>query len=339
MSRVKIWAGIAVICIMALFNATAWAQTTTTAQSRFYAKNVKKIDSFNLFLRTWCDSVKPITITDKSVKQDKENLRYISKLYNTNMSYSAFLRDADRNDLVQSHAMQAGLIGLNEFKIDEQHGYLSIDIWLTVIDDNIIYKKFVIGNTAKRKCASGSGNDPIPFFDYVYVKKELVNEIDFPIAGCANCDSMVVDTLYEGLFNKMAQKYPAYKFNPDALDQLLKDQVFKTTYFQADSYHNNEADELFVRLIKLKAYETLNSLLYSPNHLMAVNAYEALVYLRSTRALEINAQQEEKMNGIAAAKTEIPVYCGRDCKPENYPYGTLKISERNIYDKYEAALK
>ena len=179
MSRVNKWMGIAVVFTMALFNETAWAQSAANVQSKFYATNVKKIDSFNLFLKNWCDSVKPITITNKSVKQDKENLRYVSKLYNTNMSYKDFLRDADKNDLVISHSMRAGLIGMNEFKIDEQHGYLSIDIWFTVIDDNIIYKKFVIGNTAKRKCASGGGTDPIPFFDYVYVKKELVNEIDF----------------------------------------------------------------------------------------------------------------------------------------------------------------
>jgi hypothetical protein len=337
MSRFTRLAVSAVILIIILFNHAGRTQTVASAQNRFYAKNVKRIDSFNLFLKTWCDSVKPVTVTDKSVKQDKENIRYISKLYNTAMSYKEFLRDADKNDLVQSHAMQAGLVALNEFNIDENAGYLSIDIWLTVIDDRIIYKKFVIGNTAKRKCATG--NDPIPFFDYVYVKKEIVNDIDFPIYGCANCDSLVVDTLYQSLFDEMAQKYPAFKFIPDAADQQLKDELFTATYFQPGSYHNKEAPELFVRLVKLKAYETISSLLYSPNHLMAVNSYEALVYLRSTRELEINSQTDEKMKIIGGSKIPIPVFCGRDCKPANYPYNTLKISERNIYDKYDTALK
>ncbi|HUP11211.1 MAG TPA: hypothetical protein VM187_03335, partial [Niastella sp.] len=90
---------------------------------------------------------------------------------------------------------------------------------------------------------------------------------------------------------------------------------------------------------KLKEYATISSLIYSPNHLMAVNAYEALAYLRSTRALEINPQLEEKMRTIASSAVEIPVFCGRDCKPTNFPYSTLKISERNIYDKYDAAMK
>jgi hypothetical protein len=338
MSRFTRLAMSAVIIVMCLFSQGAWAQTAANAKSRFYAMNVKRVDSFNLFLKTYCDSVKPVTITNKSVKQDRENLRYISKLFNTTMSYKEFLSDADKNDLVQSHAMQSGLIRLNEFKIDEQTGYLSIDIWLTVIDDKIIYKKFVIGNIAKRKCAS-AGNDPIPFFDYVYVKKELINDIDFPIDGCANCDSLVIDTLYEDQFNEVAQKYSAYKFIPDAADQQLKDQLFTATYFQPGSYHNKEAPGLLVQLLKLKEYETISSLLYSPNHLMAVNAYEALAYLRSARLLEINSQLEEKMRNIASSKVEIPVYCGRDCKPGNYPYSTLKISERNIYDKYDEALK
>ena len=337
MNRFIILAGIAII-VGGLFSQTSQAQTVA-AQSRFYTKNVKRIDSFNLFLKTYCDSVKPVTITNKSVKQDKENIRYVSKLYNTNMSFKEFERDADKNDLVISHSMQAGLVGLKEYKIDEQSGYLSIDIWLTVIDDKIIYKRFVIGNIAKRKCATAAGNDNIPFFDYTYVKKELVNDIDFPINGCANCDSLVVDTLYQAAFNEMAQKYPEYKFIPDAPNEQLKDQLFAATWLQTASYHNKEVPDLFKRLVTLKEYATITSLLYSPNHLMAVNAYEALVYLRSARAIEINAQTETKMNSIAASKNEIPVFCGRDCKPANFPYSTLKISERNIYDKYEGLVK
>lgn len=336
MSRFTQFAGITVILYSLLFSHTAMAQTTNV-QSRFYANNVKRLDSFNLFLKTYCDSVKPITITNKSVKQDKENLRYISKVYNASMSYKEFMSNADKNDLVQSQNMQAGIIGLKEFKIDENAGYMATDIWLTVIDDKIIYKKLVIKNTAKRKCAA-TENSNIPFFDFTYLKS-LVNDIDFPVYGCANCDSLVVDTLYQALFNEVEQKYPAYKFLPEVNNQQLKDLLFTATYLQAGSYHNKEADRLFIQLLKLKEYSTISSLLYSPNHLMAVNAYEALTYLKNTRALEITPQLEEQMKRIASSPAEIPVFCGRDCKPTTYPYSTLKITERNIYDKYDAVLK
>lgn len=330
MNRFIRLAGNAIVLVMMLFSFAA------NAQSRFYASNVKRLDSFNLFLKTWCNELKPVTITNRSVKQDNENLRYVSKLYNATMSYKEFVRDADKNDLVQSQNMQAGMVGLMQFNVDENAGYITSDIWLTVIDDKIIYKKFVIKNTAKRKCAAD--NAPIPFFDYVYLKG-MVNAIDFPIYGCANCDSLVVDTLYQSLFNEMEQKYPAYKFIPNVENKTLKDQLFNATYLQAGSYHNKEADGLFIQLLKLKEYETIGSLLYSPNHLMAVNAYEALVYLKSTRAWDINLQLEEKMKSIAGSPAEIPVFCGRDCKPTNFPYSTLKISERNIYDKYDVAMK
>ena len=264
-------------------------------------------------------------------------MRYISKVYNASMSYKEFVRDADKNDLVQSQNMQSGIIGLKEFKIDENAGYMATDIWLTVIDDKIIYKKLVIKNTAKRKCAA-TENSNIPFFDFTYLKS-LVNEIDFPVYGCANCDSLVVDTLYQSLFNEVEQKYPAYKFLPEINNQQLKDLLFTVTYMQAGSYHNKEADRLFIQLLKLKEYSTISSLLYSPNHLMAVNAYEALVYVRNTRAMEITPQLGEQMKRIASSPAEIPVFCGRDCKPTNYSYSTLKISERNIYDKYDVAMK
>src|SRR5688572_21701748 len=87
--------------IIVLFCQAAAAQTTTT-KSRFYSNNVKRIDSFILFLKTYCHSVKPVTITNKSVRQDKENMRYISQVYNAPMSYKEFMSNADKNDLVQS---------------------------------------------------------------------------------------------------------------------------------------------------------------------------------------------------------------------------------------------
>jgi len=337
MSRFTRLAVSAVILVMFLFNHAGRTQTVSSAQSRFYAKNVKRIDSFNLFLKTYCDSVVPATVNDKSVKKDKENIRYVSKLYNANMSYKDFVQDAKRNEIVQNSSRRAGLVSLNEYKFHSALGYLSITIWLTVIDDQIIYKKFEIDNSAKRKCAAD--NAPISFFDYVYLKKEILNDIDFPIYGCANCDSLVVDTLYHSLYDEMAQKYPAYKFIPEVANEQLQHLLFAATYLQASFYHNKVAPELFIQLVKLKEYGILTSLLYSPNHLMAVNAYEALVYLRRSSALQINAQQEEKMKGIAGSPIEIPVFCGRDCIPTNYPYNTLKVSERNIYDKYESALK
>jgi hypothetical protein len=253
------------------------------------------------------------------------------------MSNKEFVQDAKQHELDQNSSRRTGLVSMNEYKFHSAAGYISITVWLTVIDDKIIYKKFDFINSLKRKCASN--NTPITFFDYEYLKKEIVNEIDFPISGCANCDSLVVDTLYQSLFNEMVQKYPAYKFVPDVANGPLKRLLFAATYLQAGYYHNKVVPEIFIQLVKLKEYGTITSLLYSPNHLMAVNAYEALVYLRNTSAMTINSQMEEKMNSIAASNIEIPVFCGRDCIPTNFSYNTLKISERNINDKYEAALK
>jgi hypothetical protein len=337
MNRITRLAGNAIALIMILFSEAGWAQLASSAQSRFYATNVKRIDSFNLFLKTYCDSLLPVSIGDKSVKKDKEHIQYVSKLYNTTMNNKDFVQYAKRNEIVPSQNMRAGLVSLNEYKFSSAKGYLSITVRFTVIDDRIIYKKFEMFNPEKRKCAAG--NAPITFFDYVYLKKEMLNDIDFPIDGCANCDTLIVDTLYQSLFDEVVQKHPDYKFIPDIANSSLKDMLFAATYLQKSYYHNKAAPDLFIQLIKLKEYSTISNLLYSPNHLVAVNAYEALVYLKSTNALVVNAQLEEKMKSIAGSDLEIPVFCGRDCIPTNFSYNTLKITEGNIKDKYEAALK
>jgi hypothetical protein len=338
MSRFTRLAGNAIALAMLLFSEAGRAQSATGAQSRFYTSNVKRIDSFNLFLKTYCDSVLPVVVGDMSVKKDKEHIRYVGKLYNAAMLNKEFVQEAKRMELVPSQSMRAGLVTLNEYKFSSAKGYLTVTVRFTVIDDRIIYKKFEIINPEKRKCAA-AGNAPITFFDYAYLKKEMINDIDFPINGCANCDTLVVDTLYESLFNEVAQKYPAYKFIPDVPNEPLKELIFAATYLQKSYYHNKVVPDLFIQLVKLKEYNTIINLLYSPNHLVAVNAYEALAYLKSTGALEVNSQQEEKMKSIAGSNIEIPVFCGRDCIPTNFPYNTLKITEKNINDKYEAAVK
>src|SRR4051794_22179024 len=122
----------AVALFMILFNTTGWAQTAASEQSRLYVKNIKRIDSFNLFVKTYCDSVIPATVRDKSVKKDKENIRYVSKLYNATMSNKEFVQDAKQHELDQNSSRRAGLVNMNEYKFHSAAGYISITVWLTV---------------------------------------------------------------------------------------------------------------------------------------------------------------------------------------------------------------
>ena len=47
-----------------------------------------------------------------------------------------------------------------------------------------------------------------------------------------------------------------------------------------------------------------------------------------TGSLTIKKQDEDaKMKEILNSRTKIPVFCGRDCKPTNFAYNTLKIKE------------
>jgi len=137
----------------------------------------------------------------------------------------------------------------------------------------------------------------------------------------------------------MASKYPAYKFIPNASNEQVKALIFQHTYLQSSTYNNKVAPNGFIDLINLKEYDIIKSLLYSPNQLAAVNAYETLVYLKNKSNLAINAQDEAKMKEILSSNTPIPVFCGRDCKPTNFPYNTLKVKEKDIIDKYQSILE
>jgi hypothetical protein len=313
------------------------AQTSIGGNSPFYAGNVKQVDDVIKVIKAFCDSIKPVEVSERNIKFDKKNILYVNKLFNSVTSDKAFAQETKKNDLIQTSSLNAGLIGYREYKFYPPNGYLDMSIVLTVIDDNILYKKVCILSPLKRKCATDDRQ--IPFFDFMYLQKELVPLIDFPIKSCTNCDSLKVDTFYRSVFTEMAKKYPAYKFSPIGTTEPVKQLIFNNVYLQVSTYNNKVVPDLMVQLIKLEEYDAIKNLLYAPNHLMAINAYEALVYLRSKIQLPIDAHTDAKMKEILNSSTQIPVYCGRDCKPTNFAYNTLKIKDKDIYDKYQSGLE
>ena len=319
------------------YTQSGFSQTTMGGQSRFYPDNVKKVDSIVKVVRAFCDSIKPLVLDDKEVRHDQKNILYLNKLFNTVTSDKGFAREAKKNDLILTSSLNAGLIGFREYKFYPPKGYLSISITLSVIDDNIFYKKISIDNPIKRKCATD--DRPIPFFDFLYLKDKILPAIDFPVKGCTDCDSLIVDTLYRPVFDAMANKYPAYKFVPGGTSDPIRSLLFQHAYLQSSTYNNKVAPDIFIQLLKLNEYDAIKSLLYSPNQLMAVNAYETLIYLRNKSNLAITAREEVKMREILSTDTPIPVFCGRDCKPTNFSYSTLKIKEKDIVEKYQSTLE
>jgi len=326
----------AILVITIAYSHPGFSQTAA-GQSQFYADNVKRVDDIIKVIRAFCDSIKPVEVSDRNIKFDKKNILSVNKLFNTINSDKAFAQETKKNYLIQTSSLNAGLIGFREYKFYPSNGYLDISIELTVIDNNILYKRVNIQSPLKRKCAAD--DRVIPFFDFMYLQKEVVPLIDFPIKSCTNCDSLKVDTLYQPVLNEMAKKYPAYKFIPNASNEQVKALIFQHTYLQRSTYNNKVAPDGFIDLIKLKEYEIIKSLLYSPNQLMAINAYEALVYLKSKVQLPIDTPTDAKMKEILNSNTQIPVYCGRDCKPTNFSYNTLKLKEKDIIDKYQSTLE
>jgi hypothetical protein len=326
-----------VLLIAIAYSHAVLSQTAAGGNSPFYTDNVKQVDGIIKVIRAFCDSIKPVEVSKKNIKFDQKNILYVNKLFNRVTSDKAFAQDTKKNDLIQTSSLNAGVIGFREYKFYPPNGYLDISIVLTVIDDNIIYKRVNIQSPLKRKCAAD--DRLIPFFDFMYLQKEIVPLIDFPIKSCTNCDSLKVDTLYQSVFDEMAKKYPAYKFAPIGTTEPVKQLIFNNVYLQISTYNNKVVPDLMIQLIKIEEYDAIKNLLYSPNQLMAVNAYEALVYLKSKVQLPIDAPTDAKMKEILASSTQIPVFCGRDCKPTNFAYNTLKIKEKDIIDKYQSSLE
>ena len=145
---------ITILLISIVYSHTGVAQTAVGGNSRFYADNVKRVDDIIKVIRAFCDSIKPVEVTEKNIKSDRKNILYVNKVYNTDTSDKAFAQETKKNDLIQTSSLNAGLIGFREYKFYPPNGYLDMSIILTVIDDNILYKKVNILSPLKRKCAA-----------------------------------------------------------------------------------------------------------------------------------------------------------------------------------------
>jgi hypothetical protein len=323
------------ILLSIAYSHVLFSQTTISGQSRYYTENAKNVASVITLIKAFCDSIKPVMVEEKNIRHDQKYIVYVNNLFNSVTSDKVFAQDAKKNDLIQTSSLNAGLIGFREYKFYPPAGYLAISIMLSVIDDNIFYKKVSIESPLKRKCAAD--DRVIPFFDFMYLQKEILPLIDFPIKSCTNCDNLMVDTLYQPVLNNMVKKYPAYKFSPTGTTEPVRQLIFKNTYLQISTYNNKVVPDIMIQLIKLEEYDAIKNLLYSPNQVMAINAYETLVYLKSKVQLPIDAPTDAKMKEILSSSTQIPVFCGRDCKPTNYAYNELKVKEKDIFDKYGTA--
>jgi hypothetical protein len=77
----------------------------------------------------------------------------------------------------------------------------------------------------------------------------------------------------------------------------------------------------------------LYNFLYSPNHIIAIYAYEALVFLKNVKQMSIPLNIEEKMNKIK--NSDIRIVCQTsDVIRRGLTYKDLKISKNQIISKF-----
>ena len=117
---------------------------------------------------------------------------------------------------------------------------------------------------------------------------------------------------------------------------IILKSVSETDFY--DFLENDVVEEAVADIIRDKNYDAIVELLYSPNYLISLNAYVALVYLDSKGMVQLSPPIQSKSEEIVNNTNSILVVCGKDCVSSQPSYKSLNIHKENIIKKYETSL-
>jgi hypothetical protein len=260
------------------------------------------IDGFLDYFKPVCESPVTTCTHGKKIRGDLIRVRFLDKEFNSMTHSDEFIATAARCKFTQTGVWVAGKVTRRQFRCFDAARYLDIALNMTEVAGMAIYKEASFQTLSSMKCGH-TGEKLTPYMDFVYLSGKIVGEMNFRLRGCASC----VD-----------------------LDEVV--------YKSRQVYDRLEVPDWMVSLISHKRYATMVDLLYAPNSISAIDAYEALLFLTGKHLVEEDERMLQKNREVSAGDVPIDMSCGSDCITNKYSYKSLDVSSKEIIDKYEKAI-
>jgi hypothetical protein len=297
-------------------------------QNKYINYNLKQIDSVDIVSRLECKGYKStFKFSKKVVNYDKKRIKFLNTFYQKDLKpediISLLKSNFKRWHIDTINLGAATKYVLNIYDVD--FGNLGLSISFASLENEIIYKRFVIMTPSKLYC-----KDPRELFltetlDVKYLEKYCIPLIEFPIKYRVYSLRVTADTTYFDKLNKTnTSKY--YSFTIDSIKNINEE-----TWFYTDRYYYDYG--YFKDTSALADIEMLFHFLYSPNHIIAIYAYETLIFLKHAKQMNLPSTVEEKMNKIKNSDIKI-VWQTSDVIHRGVSYKDLKISPYQIITKF-----
>jgi len=296
--------------------------TSIYGQSQINEYNKKLLDSAKKELRKACEFYKSTKQpTNKQIKADKRVIKFFNNFYNNDLSLDSIKLKLNPFFNYKWDFETANLGGCIQYYTQiPSEGNLRAFISITTFDNEIVYKSLSFETNTKNTCLFNKDID--------YIDKFVIPRASFPIEFCIYCMETISDTIYSEKFNRL--KTSNYKILPEKSSNYLQ----RATWYRNSIYKMDYVEATIKYIVNNNEIDTLYKLLYSPNHILAINAMEALIFLESENKIVLTADVQHKMQEIKNSEILIS-WQYSDVVKHGTPYYQLKVSKQKIIVKFK----
>jgi hypothetical protein len=314
-----------IICFFGCFVCDPLAAFT---QTDFRKANQHKIDSIKLLLTPVCKILSSSkTLAKREIDYDKRLMPVINDFYLKDLSISEIRKQTGKATKARYSFDSINLGGAILYHLTPfTRGNLKLDLSIATFEHRIVSKRISFNTVSKTGCL-----DPVNYLiapnDINYIETICIPALKIPLDMCWNRLSILADTtLHNVMKSYHGDEYVLFSSDTAHLLNSL-------TWQDISTYMNDYVVEEIVPIVKNKNITLLEQLLYSPNHILAIYAMEALTFFELSEQQILDDQTHKKMNEIR--NSGIPIqYQYSDVVKHGILYKNIKLSNQQLVNKF-----
>jgi len=301
-----------------------------------FARNSKYVDYvFDSVSRYFCNGdwrFSETHVSPRKLKHDLKIIEFVNDFFQKELDSTSIdsIATSLKFDTKHRESSYNGLIVIHTI-------YMPVNYMRAVIKfESIgghIYRRYCEISTSSY-CYCG-----LHLVDFRLLKEYYLKNIKFPLSF--KVDFFDSDTISINTLKTISENYPYNKFNlpgndlPDWLNTIYCNQYNSDKTYLV--YNSSFVDLQFIQLVKRERIDAIESLLYSPNYLYAINAMEPLIYLQSLNKVTLSDSIKKKMEEIKNSNYSF-FSQSSDVVHFMENYGKLYKTDEEIIYKYRKAV-
>lgn len=262
----------------------------------------QKLDSVLTAIKSFCpDYGSSKEIKKKMIRRDKKIIMFLNHFYRDDFTLEQIKEETVakfRSMWYESNKKEIGNVTHYEQQL-RSDGNLKVFVHIATFNDEIVFRQIHIETSTQLDCKKPY--EPyVSWYDIPYLQHYCLPLLRFPITLFETFPAIIADTTTAKYLDKVDVHYKPLLFGDSAryFNQL--------TWNSITSYTLGLKESPLKFYVALSNTELLEKLLYSPNHIIAIYAYEAL----KNRIDNLSDETKIQMNLVLNSPVKIHWWSG-----------------------------